>query len=263
MNNKRLKISIIGFGVVGKAIKEYFENRADIFIYDPEYKESCDKKTACNCDIAFVCVPTPRKEDDSCDISIVEDVISWLKIPLIIVKSTVEPGTVDRLKQKYNKKIIFSPEYTSESKYYNPIMRKIEDHPFMILGGTEEEVGMIKDVFVEISGPLVEIFSCSAKEAELIKYFENTFFTVKVGFSNEMREICERAGVDYHKVRYGWLLDPRINKMHTLAFKSSRGYSGKCLPKDRAALAAWCKKELKYVPPIIEAAKEWDLDKET
>jgi len=261
---KNLKIAIIGLGVVGKAIHEYFEGKAEIAVYDINdgtFNSEAQKEIVNKCDFAFICVPTPRKEDDSCDTSIVEEVVSWLRTPLIIIKSTIEPGTTNILKEKYNKKIIFSPEYTSESKYYNPIMRKIEHHPFIILGGTEEEVGMIKDTFVEISGPLVEIFSCSAKEAELIKYFENTFFAVKVGFSNEMREICERAGVDYHKVRYGWLLDPRINKMHTLAFKSSRGYSGKCVPKDRAAINAWCKKKLNYKPPIIDAAGEWDLDK--
>jgi len=252
---KKLKIAIIGYGTVGRAISEYFKDKADLAIYDVQNNKQ-SKETVNGCDIAFICVPTPKKDDDFCDTSIVEETVSWLSTPLIVIKSTIEPGTTDKLKLKYKKKIIFSPEYISESSYYNPIMRKVIDQPFIILGGDEIDCRQVKDILLEISGPLIEIYICPAKEAELIKYFENSFFAVKVGFSNEMREICERAGADYHKVRYGWLLDPRINKMHTLAFKDSKGYSGKCLPKDRAALVEWSKKELKYKPPIIDAAKE-------
>jgi nucleotide sugar dehydrogenase len=255
-NNK--KIAIIGFGVVGKAVEEYFNSKAEICIYDPQHNK-ISKEDVNNCDIAFICVPTPRKKDDSCDTSIVEEVISWLQTPLIVIKSTIKPGTTDMLITKYNKNIVFSPEYISESKYFNPIMRKIAEQPFIIFGGTEENCKKAQDILTEFFGPLVDIFTCTAKEAELVKYFENTFFTVKVSFVNEMREICEKAGVNYYKVRDGWLLDPRINKNHTMAFKDTRGYSGKCFPKDRAALVKWCKDELSYVPPVIDSAKNWDF----
>jgi len=257
--NKKFKIGIVGYGVVGKAIADYFKEFAEIFIFDPQYKKT-SKKDIDNCDLAFICVPTARKKDDSCDISLVEENISWIKTPLIIIKSTIEPGTTDRLIEKYKKRIVFSPEYTSESKYFNPLMRSIADHPFIILGGAEKDCLEIQEVLSEISGPLVTIFTCKTKEAELIKYFENTFFAMKVGFSNEMREICEKTKVNYHKVRNGWLLDPRINRMHTLSFRDSRGYSGKCFPKDIAALNKWCEKELGYIPPIINSIKKWDLD---
>ncbi|HEC65552.1 MAG TPA: hypothetical protein ENI23_09670, partial [bacterium] len=45
------------------------------------------------CDLAIVCVPTPSREDGSCDTTIIEEVVSWLKTPLILFKSAVEPGT--------------------------------------------------------------------------------------------------------------------------------------------------------------------------
>jgi UDPglucose 6-dehydrogenase len=256
---RNIKIAIIGLGVVGKAVEEYFDGKAEISVYDPQ-QNKISKEDVNFCDLAFICVPTPRKKDDSCDISIVEEIVSWLQTPLIVIKSTVKPGTTDMLISKYRKNIVFSPEYISESVYYNPIMRKISEQPFLIFGGSEENCKKIQDIMTGFTGPLIDVFCCTAKEAELIKYFENTFFTVKVGFVNEMREICEKAGVNYYKVRDGWLLDPRINKNHTLSFKEARGYSGKCLPKDRAALAAWCKEELNYTPPIIEATKEWDAE---
>jgi len=253
-----MKIGIIGYGIVGKAVEEYFSISANVFLYD-SIKKIGTKKQINKCDLVYVCVPTPKRKDDSCDTSIVENVIAWIKAPLIVIKSTIIPGTTDRLIKKYKKNIIFSPEYISESTYYNPIMRKINEQPFIILGGLEKSCLIVQEILSEISGPLVNIYICSAKEAELIKYFENTFFAMKIGFSNEMRKICEKANVNYHKVRHGWLLDPRINKMHTLSFKKSKGYSGKCLPKDIDALNKWCKKELKYVPPIINSVKKWNL----
>ncbi len=67
-----------------------------VFHYDISF-DSNSKEEINQCDLAVVCVPTPSKEDGSCDISIVEEVISWLDVPVIIIKSTVPPGTIDML----------------------------------------------------------------------------------------------------------------------------------------------------------------------
>ena len=64
-----------------------------------------------NCNVSFVCVPTPRGEDGSCDVSMVEEVIEWLDTDIIVIKSTVAVGTTEMLNKKYNKNIVFSPEY--------------------------------------------------------------------------------------------------------------------------------------------------------
>jgi nucleotide sugar dehydrogenase len=254
------KISIIGHGSVGKAVERFFKDRADIIIYDPG--QGCKSRRRVNgSDLAFVCVPTARLEDGSCDISVVEYTVSWLVSDVIIIKSTIEPGTTDNLFKKYEKPIVFSPEYISESFYHNPIMREIADQPYIILGGRDRDCRVVQDILSRFTGPLVEFFTCTALEAELIKYFENVFFAVKVGFANEMMAICDMAGADYYKVRHGWLLDPRINPMHTLAFRFARGFSGKCLPKDLAAFTAWFKKRwgaIGYKAPIIEAAGAWE-----
>jgi len=179
-----MKIGIIGYGVVGKAVEEYFSISADVFLYDP-IKKIGTKEQINKCDLVYICVPTPKREDGSCDTSIVENVVSWIKAPLIVIKSTILPGTTDILIKKYKKNIVFSPEYISESTYYNPIMRKMNEQSFIILGGPEKDCLIIQEILSEISGPLINIYTCSAKEAELIKYFENTFFAMKIGFSNE------------------------------------------------------------------------------
>jgi UDPglucose 6-dehydrogenase len=109
-NGQGFKIVIIGYGVVGNAIKQLFNNA---LIFDPAFAEqSASKKDINAADAAFICVPTPKASDGSCDISIVEEVVAWLTTPLIIIRSTISPGTTDRLKKKYpNKHIVFMPEY--------------------------------------------------------------------------------------------------------------------------------------------------------
>lgn len=107
-----------------------------------------------------------------------------------------------------------------------------------------------------IIGPLKNTYQCPAKEAEMVKYFSNVSLALKTGYANEMRKICERAGVNYYRVRDLWLADPRVNQFQSIAFKNSRGFSGHCLPKDLRALVKWAEK-LSYKPPIIMAIKEW------
>jgi UDP-glucose 6-dehydrogenase len=91
--------------------------------------------------------------------------------------------------------------------------------------------------FIPIMGPHVFFYQVDAKTAEVVKYWENTWGALKVTFVNEMYEVCKTLGVDYYKAREGWLLDSRIEKMHTAVFAESRGFGGKCYPKDVHALA--------------------------
>jgi UDPglucose 6-dehydrogenase len=89
-----------------------------------------------------------------------------------------------------------------------------------------------------VLGPNKTYFQCDALDAELIKYTDNAYLAVKVTFVNEMRNMADAIGADWHTVREGWLLDPRIERAHTAAFQDSPGFAGKCLPKDLAALIA-------------------------
>ena len=100
--NKIKKIGVIGSeGYVGKAQVLFWSSNDlySVFHYDISF-DSNSKEEINRCDLAVVCVPTLSKEDGSCDISIVEEVISWLDVPVIIIKSTVPPGTIDMLIKK-------------------------------------------------------------------------------------------------------------------------------------------------------------------
>jgi len=255
---ERKRIIVSGYGYVGKAMVEMLKNHYEVLVYDPLFSgEREDFKFVSsleqeNCVLGVVCVPTPSREDMSCDISLVEESIRGIKAPVILIKSTIEIGTTDLLKQKYNKNMVFSPEYIGESKYWQPYFQNnMKEVPMLILGGDKKDTSYIIDLLAPILGPVKRYYQTSAKTAEIAKYMENTFYALKVSFCNEMFEICEKAGVDYWDVREAWLLDPRINPMHTCVFRDDRGFGGKCYPKDVNALVRYAEKN-NYSPELLK-----------
>jgi len=231
------KIAIIGYGYVGQGYHKVFP---EAIIYD-EPKNLGAREFVNGCDLAIISVPTPMKEDGNCDISIVEDVISWIETPLILIKSTIPPGTTDKLKEKTGKKICFSPEYIGEGKYFvsewkypnptNPI-----SHTFQIIGGDKKDADEIVGVLCERLGPEKFYYIIDAVEAEIVKYMENAWGATKVSFCQEFYDLCQVFGVSYNKVREGFLLDSRVERMHTAVFPDRRKWSGKCWPKDISAI---------------------------
>lgn len=231
------KITIIGHGYVGQGYHKVFP---EAIIYD-EPKKIGTKKEVNNCDLAIISVPTPMLEDGKCDISIIEDVINWIETPLILIKSTIPPGTVDQLKKKTGKKICFSPEYMGEGKYFiskwkypdplNPI-----SHTFQIIGGDKKDCDDIVGILCEKLGPEKFYYIIDAVEAEIIKYMENSWGATKVSFCQEFYDLCQIFGVSYNKVREGFLLDSRVERMHTSVFPHKRKWGGKCWPKDIHAI---------------------------
>jgi UDPglucose 6-dehydrogenase len=238
MNAFKTKIGIIGYGYVGKAFHSFFKNHYDVLIYDPLYTSSSTKEEINKCNLAVVCVPTPEKEDGSCDTSIVEETIGWLTTELILLKSTVEIGTTDRLIKTYNKEIVFSPEFAGESKYWTPdgFTTDVKQTPFFIFGGKKELCYKLIEIYTPITGPSKTYRITDPINAEITKYVTNTQLAMKVAYCNEIYDLCERLGTNYYEVRDLWLLDPRTTKSHTAVFKNERGFGGKCFPKDTKAL---------------------------
>ena len=242
-----MKIGIIGKGYVGKAVYNLFKDHYEVVTKDKEG----DYSKINECYLSVVCVPTPMEKDGSCDTSIVEEVVQNLKTPLILIKSTIPPQFTAHLRFIYKKRIVFSPEYSGQSKYWLPYKfgTDMKECPFVILGGDPKDTKEIIDILTPVLGPTKIYYQVNSTEAEIIKYAENSFFATKITFVNELKNICEAFGVDFYKVREGWLLDPRINKMHTMVFK--KGFSGKCLPKDMNAIVKACEKK-GYEPKLLK-----------
>lgn len=227
-----MKIGIVGYGFVGKAMKRMFP---EAIVYDPFVAELQTTKQQVNaCDVAFVCVPTNMLPDGSCDTSIVEETVSWLKTPLVVIRSTIVPGTTDKMQKKYKGEIVFQPEYIGETTAH-PLLN--ESHtPFMVLGGREKGRAMAIEVYKTVYNASVKIQQMKAIEAEVVKYMENSSIGTTVAFANEFYNICQAFGADYNTVREGYLADPRMSRFFTFVYPEKRGFEGKCLPKDINAI---------------------------
>jgi UDPglucose 6-dehydrogenase len=263
-----MKVAVIGAcGYVGSATCRMFERQGvEVVKVDPSLGDkSASREEANSCDFAVVAVPTSMNKKEGfpypADTSIVEGVISWLDTPLIMIKSTVPPGTTRRLKEETGKHIVMSPEYIGEGRYYMPphldFSKDMEKTPFWIVGGDSQDVAATYDILTGILGPLKRYITMTETEAEVIKYWENTSLAIKVIMANEMRRTCEALGVNYYAVREGWLADPRMEYFHTLAFKDAAGFGGKCLPKDLNAFARACQ-ESGYEPRLILDVLEYN-----
>jgi len=219
-------------------------------MYDPKPGCPQDKGAINSCDVVFVCVPTPMRSDGVCDASIVEETVAWVKAPLMILRSTVSPGTTDRLRKEYGKHIVFQPEYLGETPAH--VFGNMAERAFVVLGGQVEDTSRAADLYKHYYNSMVNFYFCDAVTAEVAKYMENSFYAVKVTFVNEFYDIAKACGVDYNVLREIWLADPRISRDHTFVFPDARGFSGKCLPKDVNAIVAHCRSH-GYEPRLMAA----------
>jgi UDPglucose 6-dehydrogenase len=231
-------IGIVGYGVVGRALAKLFGYEAgnpDVRVYDKfvvGMNNAQSKAAIQDCALVFVAVPTPEAADGSCDLTAVEEVVSWVTPPMCL-KSTVPPGTVDRLIRETGKRICFSPEYVGETRWHP--WKEIESHGFVIVGGEKILCETVVRVYQQYLGPLVRYYMTDAKTAELCKYMENCFLATKVAFVNQFYDLAQVYGVSYNELRELWLADERIGRSHTIVTEE-RGYRGRCLPKDIAAM---------------------------
>lgn len=250
-----MKIGIVGYGYVGKAMFEYFKTHYEVIYYDPYVSGSSTQEEINKCDLGVVCVFTPSKENGECDVSIVESTIAWLNTPLILIKSTVKVGTTERLIKETNKNIVFSPEYIGESTYdtgHFNFNKAVKNHSFFTFGGNSTNTSKLVSIFQVISGPTKVYKQTTATVAEIAKYMENAFFSTKVIFCHEFAEICRVNNADYNDVRECWLLDPRIGHSHTCVFiNKTYPFDGKCLPKDLKAIIQQAN-EMGYQPSFLE-----------
>jgi UDPglucose 6-dehydrogenase len=225
-----MRVGIVGFGHVGKAMQSLFPKAV---VYDEPLQQGT-REAANACEVAFVCVPTPSLPGGACDTSIVEEVIGWLDAQVIVIRSTVPVGFTDSQKDRTGKRIVFQPEYYGETV----------DHPFadlksrswLTFGGDAADVAPVIRAFQQSYNAEVKIRRTDARTAELAKYMENCFLALKVTFCNEFFDIAGAYGVDYNELREVWLEDPRMGRSHTFVYEDKRGYGGKCLPKDISAL---------------------------
>lgn len=227
-----MQIGVIGLGIVGGNLYKYFEKEGyNVLGYDVvEDMPTSRFDDVAKSDVIFLCLPTPYLKDGGFDCSIIEETIERIKNPkTFVIKSTVVPGTTDRLQKKYpDHDFIFSPEFLTEKYAWEDTV-----HPdSQIIGYTKQSRKLSQEILnILPEAPYEKIMPAS--EAEMVKYVRNVFFTTKVVFMNLIYDICQSENMDYEPIKEALASDRRVRRSHMeIWHQGGRGGGGKCFPKD-------------------------------
>ena len=264
-----MKIDVIGLGYVGLVasaclaeeghnITGYDTNTeklksissGDIPFYEPNLNElvklaiqkqtfelkKIDKYENLFADAIIIAVGTPLSNMGTLDISQIQVAIKWIisnyqNLPFIIIKSTVPPGTGEKLISQYPElanKYISNPEFLREGQ-------AISDwkNPDRIISGSKNLEGnkCIEKIYENYTAPFVH---SDITSSEMIKFASNAFLANKISFINEIANLCDKLGAYVDDVSKGIGLDPRIGPNYLIP---GVGYGGSCFPKDIQSLS--------------------------
>lgn len=231
-----MKIGIIGLGAVGSANKEGFEYLGHV-VSGHDVKLNTTIHNVADSEIIFLCVPTPQAIDGQCDTSILETVMTDLENisfkGIVAIRSTTVPGFTQRMIDRHKSlTICFVPEFLRERCAAEDF---IHNHKLLAIG--THDIRVFRKV-AEAHGDLPEYTEhLTPTEAEVLKYFNNVYASLRVTFANVMFEICEKLNCDYTTIKNTYIKTGKAIDMYLDVSDGLRGYGGMCLPKDTKALA--------------------------
>jgi len=223
---------------------------------------NCYKSSVASSDVIFLAVPTPSREDGSCDLSYflqaTETLARYLQGYTVIVnKSTVPVGTaqmVENLAGEILKEesspaefdIVSNPEFLKEGSAVSDCMS-----PDRIILGTSspQAESLLRELYAPIIAKGCPLYVMDAASSEMTKYAANAMLATRISFMNELSGLCEKLGANIHKVKVGIGSDKRIGNSF---LNAGIGYGGSCFPKDIKALKATAE-ENGISMPILEA----------
>ena len=243
-------IGIVGNGFVGSAVRYGFSPNvgcdAEVRVYDknPNKATHTLEEVIIESDIIFLSVPTPSNQDGTMNVDIVDSVLNDIdiinstmvdEVGIILLRSTVTPGTTSKLQKKYpNLRIVFNPEFLTERSANFDFINQSR----FILGGSSDDVIEVSELFRERFGSSLSIIETNYETAELIKYMTNTFFATKISFLNDMKLLADKCGVIWEDALEGFVRDGRVGHSHlnVPGHDGKFGFGGSCFPKDIQAL---------------------------
>ena len=203
------------------------------------------------CAVVFLCVPTPNGADGGHDLTEVVFAIREIEPHLrprtvIAIKSTIPPGTCERLAAQYPQFEFASvPEFLVASRAVESFVRPDR----IVIGARSPETTAMIAGLMKTIAPEAPVVVLSPTEAELVKLCSNAMLAAKVSMANELSAVCARFGVEWSGVQSVVGLDRRIGPDH-LTVTVERGFGGECLPKDLDGLIASAR-NAGYEPPLL------------
>jgi UDPglucose 6-dehydrogenase len=262
-------IGIIGSGFVGSAVRYGFSPNvgvdARVRVYDKNPSKSTHSlnDVVIESDIIFLSVPTPSNKDGTINVDIVDGALNDINVystsadNIILLRSTVVPGTTRRLQEKYpNLRIVFNPEFLTERSANFDFINQTR----FILGGNSDDIKEVSELFRQRFGHSISIVETNYETAELIKYMTNTFFATKISFLNDMKLLSDECGAIWEHTLEGFVRDGRVGHSHlnVPGHDGKYGFGGSCFPKDIQALINYGD-EIGVDMGVLKAAWETNL----
>ncbi|MEA2020598.1 MAG: UDP-glucose/GDP-mannose dehydrogenase family protein [Patescibacteria group bacterium] len=200
------------------------------------------EKSVPNSEVVFISVGTPISGDGGADLSQVKAAAKELapflrnEYTVIVDKSTVPPGTaslVTKIIEKENPQANFEVASCPEFLREGTALSDTQDPDRVVIGTPSDKAyGILEELHKPLGAPIVRT---SVESAEIIKYAANAYLALRIGFIDQIANLCEEVGADVQDVIEGIGLDSRIGSHY---WYPGIGYGGYCFPKDVAALGA-------------------------
>jgi len=242
-------------GFVGGSLYKGFLSRSQEIVGYDKYKNIGKFEDILDSNIVFLCLPTPYVENHGYDISALQTVCKQLAdnlyMGMVIIKSTIEPGTTRMLSEQYGLNMVHNPEFLTA----RTAEKDFDEQKHIVLGFYDRNSKMgsvrVSPTYAKEAVyalylkcfPEAKISVCTSEESESMKLFVNSFYSVKVQMFNEMYLLCQKTGSDFEKIKEMMLANGWINKMHTTVPgpDGQLSYGGACFPKDTNALCTFMK----------------------
>ena len=217
-----------------------------------------------NTDISFICVGTPSLINGGLDLKYVRNVCEQIGAALkdkenfhvVVARSTMLPGSmadvvIPTLEASSGMKagsgfgVCNNPEFLREGTavydFFNP--------PKTVIGETDTKSGdLLASIYEQMDAPMIRT---DVQTAEMVKYTDNVWHALKVGFANEIGNICKALDIDSHQVMDIFCQDTKLN-LSSYYMKPGFAFGGSCLPKDVRALT-YKARSLDLNLPILNA----------
>jgi len=263
MNN----IGVVGWGFVGQATgKGLAKNKQNkIFVYDKQRTSPLTlKEVVAKSEFIFVCVPTPMYSDYSgMSMAIVDEVAGQIAAfakgtgKIVIIKSTVLPGTTAKYIKKYPKvNWAMNPEFLTQNNANYDFM-----HPARtVIGASNKKTGeRVKKLYQIIYPKSQPYHLMDTTSAEVAKYMSNLMLASKVILGNEFYFLSKKVGANYERVRKAVEADPRIGShLKSPGPDGDFGFGGACFPKDMIGILGMARKR-KIDVSVLEAVWKKNL----
>ena len=238
-----MKIGIIGYGVVGKAIDNTISKAFKVVKYD-KFADLEKFNSLNSCNQIFISVPTPFDcEIGKVNLSAVLESLNRLgRINyngIVIIKSTIPPGTCQKVSSEFNYEIVFNPEFLRESTTPN---EDFENQTEVVIGTDSTKIySKVEEMYRKVLSSDANYYHLNHTEAEMVKYSQNTMLACRVAIANIIREACESHNIDYSIIKNiafdpFEIIGPYMTQVPGPDGKL--GFGGKCLPKDIRGFAS-------------------------